>query len=119
MNSQDLNKKLIDAFPNLKEKYTEEILWNDGDIPDSHIVFEDILVPFIRTMIHSNNRETLKAVFDFVEDILLINDEYSNEVIAVSVIEPLVFDEKIKNSFLIALADENTRKIINELVADM
>ena len=42
MTSKELNLKLIESFPEIKDVYCEETSWQDGDETGSHIVYADI-----------------------------------------------------------------------------
>ena len=53
MTSKELNLKLIESFPEIKEVYYEETSWQDADDTGSHIVYADIFVPFIKTQIYA------------------------------------------------------------------
>lgn len=92
MNNKDLNLLLIKKFPNLKEKYCKEVDWQEGDETGSHVVYGDVFSPYIEDIIEKNNTKMVKNVFEFIEDILIMNDKYSSEVVLYSVLERLVSD---------------------------
>ena len=48
MTSKELNLKLIESFPEIKDVYFEETSWQDGDETGSHVVYADIFVPFYK-----------------------------------------------------------------------
>lgn len=45
MTSKELNLKLIEFFPEIKDVYFEETSWQDGDETGSHVVYAEIFVP--------------------------------------------------------------------------
>jgi len=92
MTSKELNLRLKYALPEIKELYDDETSWQDGDNTGSHIVYGDVFAPFIKEQIKFNNKIYLKQLFQFIEDLLLLNDKYTDEVISFSVIESLLFD---------------------------
>ena len=47
MNSIELNKLLIEKFPNLIDDYCDEVGWQEGDETGSHIVYGDVFTPYI------------------------------------------------------------------------
>ena len=49
----ELNKLFISKFPNLKEKCNDEVSWQEGDNTGSHVVFGDVLVPYLLNCIKS------------------------------------------------------------------
>lgn len=92
MNNKDLNLFLIKKFPSLEEKYRREVDWQEGDETGSHVVYGDVFSPYIEDIIEKKDTEMLKNVFEFIEDILVMNEKYSSEVILFSVLERLVLD---------------------------
>ncbi|MBQ7118732.1 MAG: hypothetical protein IJO09_00810 [Oscillospiraceae bacterium] len=93
MISKELNLKLIEFLPEIKELYEEEVSWQEGDETGSHIVFSDVFVPYI--LKNFDNAEITKKNFKVIEDILNLHDEYADEVIALSVLENLFYEENI------------------------
>lgn len=116
MISSELNLKLTDFFPEINSMYQEETVWQDGDETGSHVVYADVFVPFVKEHIIGNNEQMLSKVLDYIEDLLSLNDEYANEVIAFSVLETLLFDDEIDNTLFIQLAKTNTLKLIEEII---
>lgn len=117
MTSNELNKKLISEIPELKEMYCQETSWQDGDDTGSHVIYGDVLVPFVKEQIKIKNEKLLKRIFVFIEGVLKQNDEYANEVIAFSVIESLIFDDEIENDLYMPFAGSSTMKIIEEITS--
>ena len=119
MTSKELNLKLIESFPEIKDVYLEETSWQDGDETGSHVVYEDIFVPFIKAQITDKKEQILVNVFSYIEKLLALNDEYANEVVALSVIESLFFDEDVDNSYFIQFAKPNTLELIKEIIQSL
>ena len=118
MTSKELNLKLIKAFPEIKGVYYEETSWQDGDETGSHVVYADVFVPFIKAQISAGKEPGLVDVFCYIEGLLELNDKYVNEVIALSVVESLIFDEDVDNVLLARFAKPNTLKLMKEIVQD-
>ena len=116
MTSTQLNLKLIESFPQIKDLYIEETSWQDGDETGSHVVYADIFVPFIREQIVGKNEQMLIKIFNYIEGLLNLKDEYANEVVALSVIESLIFDEDVDNSYFMQFAKQNTLELIKEII---
>jgi hypothetical protein len=113
MECRELNQMLITEFPNLKNNYIEETSWQEGDETGSHTVFGDVFTPYVVEIIDKCNEKELKNIFRFIEDILLLKDEYAEEVIALSVIESI--EVKIKNNKkIIEMLGEKTKYIFNQ-----
>ena len=111
--------KLIEYFPEIKDVYFEETSWQDGDKTGSHVVYADIFVPFIKSQILDGKEYAIAGVFHYIEKLLELNDEYANEVIALSVLESLLFDEDVNNAFFIEFAKPNTLELIQEIIQNL
>ena len=116
MTSKELNLRLIKAVPEIKERYMEETSWQDGDETGSHVVFADVLVPFIKKQIEDGNEKLLRDIFAFLEDLLKIDDNYAEEVVVLSVLESLVFDEETDNKIIKELSKEKTFGVLEEIL---
>ena len=119
MTSKELNLKLIESFPEVKDVYYEETSWQDGDETGSHVVYADIFVPFIKAQISDGKEQAIAGVFHYIEKLLELNDEYANEVIALSVLESLLFDEDVDNAFFIEFAKPNPLELIQEIIQNL
>lgn len=113
MKGSELNLYLLKSIPEIKEKYEEETSWQEKDETGSHTVFGNVFTPYLLSCGENKDFENLKKCFDFIEDILLANDEYSEEVIAFSVLER-IYDETGKNYEKFMKA--RTRKLFEEIV---
>ena len=94
MEKKQLNRLLIDRFPELEKEYHEEVDWQEGDDTGSHVVYGDIFTPYVKKMIIQQNIEEIKKVFVFIEEILAENEKYSDEVIMFSVLENLMLNKE-------------------------
>lgn len=119
MTSKELNLKLIESFPEIKDVYYEETSWQDGDETGSHVVYADIFVPYIKAQISDGKEQAVDSVFHYIEKLLELNDEYANEVIALSVLESLLFDEDVDNAFFVQFAKPNTLGLIKEIIQNL
>lgn len=119
MTSKELNLKLIESFPDIKDVYYEETSWQDGDETGSHVVYADIFVPFIKAQISDGKEQAIVGVFHYIEKLLELNDEYANEVIALSVLESLLFDEDVDNAAFIECAKPKTLELIQEIIQSL
>lgn len=114
MEPKQLNQKLIKRFPELNKKFCEETEWQEGEETGSHVVYGDVFAPYIESVIAQQNDAEMEKIFAFIEDILLENDGYSEEVIMFSVLERLLSDkdnyEKCKQYF-----GEKTETVCKEM----
>lgn len=95
MTSRELNCMLIQWVPEIAASYKKEVEWQDGDETGSHIIFGDVLVPHMIKLVEEQDNESLERIFDFIEHLLSLDDEYAEEVVVLSVIESLYY--RVKN----------------------
>lgn len=94
MDAKQLNRLLIDKFPELQKEYHEEVDWQEGDETGSHVVYGDVFAPYIEKIIIQRNNAEIQKVFAFIEEILARNEKYSDEVIMFSILERLMLDKE-------------------------
>ena len=116
MTSKELNLNLVKYFPEIKDVYIQETSWQDGDDTGSHVVYADIFVPFIKSQIAQNNKVLLVRIFKYIEQLLTLNNEYINEVVALSVLESLLFDEDVDNAYFMQFVHQSTLQLITEII---
>jgi len=115
MKSSELNKMLIEYLPELYSKYLDEVSWQEGDDTGSHIVYGDVLTPhLIECILQKETKEIIK-IYAFLESVLSLEDEYSDEVIAFSVLESIVYFIK-EDMSSIDLLGPRSRKWFEDLV---
>lgn len=89
----DLIKTVLREFPELETKYETEKDYLEG-LPN--LFFENILVPYIKITVASENKEdTLKKIFVLLENMLISEDEKVQEVVVVSVLEALISERTL------------------------
>ena len=96
MTYSDLNDELISRLPMLFEGYASlKAMW-DGDEPGPHIVFEDVLVPFVEEMLRDDQENPLlRDAFAFLEELATNPDQEVRSVLGASVLERLASDPSI------------------------
>lgn len=114
MTSKELNLKLVRAIPGIAPSYQQEVEWQEGDETGSHVVYEDVLAPYIPQAAGAGDRDGLDEIFGFIEQLLETGDGYAEEVVALSVLEALGQEEKIRNACL-PFMKTKTKKLFSEL----
>jgi hypothetical protein len=114
MDSKKLNIMLIESFPNLIQKYKEEVEWQEGDNTGSHTVYGDVLAPYMVECIESKNESEVIKILEFIERILKFNNKYSDEVIAFSILERIEYEYR-DSALLNNNYGELTKKVIDEI----
>lgn len=86
----DLNRTLFHKFPELRSLYASvQEIWKEEE-PGPHIVYGDVLTPHIVELLESGSfDEQLRAIFEYLEELLLQGDESIKAVVGASVLERL------------------------------
>ena len=92
MKEKELNSLLLEAFPDIKESFNEETSWQDGLDTGCTVTFADIFIPYIVKSALSNDEEKIRKIFEFIEKIASLKDEYVNQVILLSIFDSLFYD---------------------------
>ena len=86
-----LNDQLIEVVPEIKGPYEDELEWYGGDqIPGPHIVFADVLTPHLVGLARRGDEIGLRAIFGYLERLARHANSDIRDVVALSVIAPLV-----------------------------
>jgi hypothetical protein len=116
MKRGDLNRALVLRFPELVAPYLEvKRLWG-GEEPGPHVVYGDVLVPFISTTLARVSAAELAPVMDFLEELSTSADSDTLDVVVTSVLEALL-DDPQRARFEDAMGPR-TRKLWGRLKAD-
>lgn len=93
---ENLSSKLVEIVPEIREKYEEKLKWWDDETPGPHIIYGDVLTPYLISLIESkgDHDEILKRIFDFLEVLAKHEDEHVQEVVAVTVCERLIDNKR-------------------------
>ena len=89
MTSKELNEKLLQAIPELKVSFNDFTSWQEGIETGSHTIFENIVVPFSIDIIENEKDDVIGRLFKLVEEMIVSKDEYAQEVVQLSFLEPL------------------------------
>ena len=103
MKEKELNKMLLEAFPELDSDFKAYVSWQDGLDTGAFLTYEDIFRPYIEDAIANNDRVALRRVANFIEKLFISDDEYAVNVISVGILEGLKAncDNDIVRAFLL------------------
>ena len=110
MKEKELNTLLLNEFPDIKESFDNETSWQDGLDTGCTVTFADVFVPYLVKCPLSNDEAKTKKIFDFIEKLASLNDEYVNQVILLSIFDPL-FDDYNDIDWA-KYFGENTKKLL-------
>ena len=89
---EDLSERLVTTLPELQRAYDELLSWSRDGKPGPHVVYGDVLNPYLITLLetHSDEEyEVLRRIFDFLEVLANHEDKLVRQVAAVTVLERL------------------------------
>ncbi len=109
MTSKELNESLLNNFPEIQDKFNEEASRQDGIETGSFIIFEDVFMPFVRNSVLNNDKDTIYRIFNYIEYLSHVKDEYVENIFYVAILENFYSYSDI-NKFVIYFK-ENTKEL--------
>ena len=108
---------LVEAVPELRAAYDEERRqWGD-EPPGPHVIFGDLLNPYLLTLLHTGQQKVkLRQIFAFLEELAQHEDIHIQELVAVTVCERLG-DDSIALQAASRYMGARTRLFSNEVEA--
>jgi hypothetical protein len=89
---ESISALLIKEFPALAPEYRLTLRrWRD-EAPGPHLIYGDILLPYLLSRLRLGDVHTLRRIFGFLETLAQSDDVRVLEVVAFSVCEPLLRD---------------------------
>lgn len=96
---ENVSHMLVEYLPEFAERYQSELKWWGNRKPGPHVVYGDILNPYIDQLLRSGDEPRLRRLFDFIEVLAGSPDLRIQELVAVTVCEFLGDDpERLKAS---------------------
>jgi len=116
MKQTELTRRLLNAIPELTDAYKELLAWwGGGEEPGQHVIFGDVLNPFLLGLLESmSNEELLIRVFNLLDTMAIDEDIRVKEVVVVTVLERLG-DDKVLLERARLYMKPNTRKLSDEV----
>jgi hypothetical protein len=84
---------LRSRFPELRKVYEENLDYYD-ELP--YVFYESVFAKFILDKANRKDDDKLKAIFIFVEDMLVNGDEETKNLIGVAIVESLYYEEDLE-----------------------
>lgn len=88
-------EELVRFVPELEGAYQRELEWSGSEIPGPHVLYDEILNPYINELLASGSTDAdgaLRRVFDFIERLSTAADDRLRDLVGVTICEPLVGD---------------------------
>ena len=86
---EETSEKLLEYVPELRESYEAESRWWGSDKPGPHVVYGEVLNPYIDRLLESGDEARLGSVFAFLELLSCSADKRVQELVTVTVCEHL------------------------------
>ena len=85
----NVSDRLIEHIPELSEAYEAALEWWGNEKPGPHVVYGDILNPYIDRLLQSGDEPSLRRIFHFLEKLSRSEDQRVQEIVSVTVCEQL------------------------------
>src|SRR5688572_4988915 len=93
----EASDQLVEHIPELKQAYESELRWWKDERPGPHVIYGDILNPYIDRLLEVGDSDALRRVFSFLELLSTSEDVRVQEIVAVTVCEYLGgFPERLR-----------------------
>ena len=92
MNTEQLNRLLLEAFPELADEFEEYTSWQDGMETGCFLTYEDLLLPFARDALDAKDDVKLTRIGTFIEKLVTLGDDYAVNVATGGLLEGLRAD---------------------------
>ena len=89
MEARDLNNKLLENFPELTKELNSYIDDEEGLDTGAFLTYEDVFRRHIETAIRIQDKGFLERVGNFLETLIISDDEYTVNVVTVAILEGL------------------------------
>lgn len=87
MTYENMSERLIELLPELRPGYEETMEWWDGDTPGNHVIYGDLLNPYLLSLLEQGGEsEALRRIFDFLEVIANHSDSDVRGVLTATVL---------------------------------
>lgn len=89
MNERDLNKALLEEFPELERQFREYTSWQEGIDTGAFLTYEDVFRPRFEEAVEQGDTTFTTRASAFIERLFLTGDEYAVNVVTVGILEGL------------------------------
>ena len=87
MKKSELNKLLVEAFPEIRDTIISYVEAQDGWDTGCFLTFEDVFMPYFYKLLYNNDEVMIAKVCKFIEDLYLLKDDYVSNVVVIGVLE--------------------------------
>jgi hypothetical protein len=92
---ESLSADLLSNIPELEPEYRELTAWWGAEAPGQHIVFGDILNPYIDRLVTTSDSAALTRVFSYLETLSRCDDSRIRDVVIATVCEYIASEPRL------------------------
>lgn len=87
MTYENMSEHLLMAIPELRPGYEETLEWWDGEVPGNHVIYGDLLNPYLLSLLKKGGEEEpLRRIFDLLEVLATSQDSDVRDVLIATVL---------------------------------
>ena len=90
---ESVSELLVSRLPELSGPYRELLEWWGDEKPGPHVVYEDVLCPYIDELLQSEDKDALGRVFALIEQLSRSSDARVRDVVTASICEHIASNE--------------------------
>ena len=114
LNKENIVTTMLEVIPEIRPQYEKELEWWDEGLP--HIVFGDVLNPYIINLLKTDKKEeVLERIFDFLEHMANSNNIYVQEVLVTTVLERLGDEKAVLKKAKELYMGEQTKRLSDDI----
>jgi len=110
-----INDLLVEHLPAVRGQYDELRKWWGEEKPGPHVVYGDILNPYIEQTVRDGDAASLARIFEFVEILSESSDARVRDVVSATICDFLVSNELVFKRATLAMKP-STRLLCQEVV---
>jgi hypothetical protein len=95
LNYDTVSDLLVAQLPALRSEYDELLKWWGDDKPGPHVVYGDLLIPFLEQAVRADDAATLATVFELVEVLAECSDARVRDIVNATICDFIVANEAV------------------------
>lgn len=86
---QNVDKEMVESFPELQDAYSKELKFWEGETPGQYNIFGFVFMPFVIGLMNFKQPKLLERIFSFVERMATSEDKKVVELVSAEILERL------------------------------
>lgn len=110
LNYDTVNELLVAHLPALRTRYDELLKWWGDEKPGPHVVYGDLLNPFLEHAARTDDGATLTRIFELVEILAECKDARVRDVVNATICDYIVANEPVFKRARLAMGPSTRRQ---------